>query len=207
MSGEAPVAPDGDGDASVYVHKPSLMGAPWELRLEPDALAWRSGQLAGRVRYDRVIRVRLSFRPLTLQARRFVTELWHRDGAARTSRFTSKLTISSTTWVSLMEQTPQDAAYGDFVRALHRRIAATGGDVSFLAGSPALLYWPGLVIFLGAVAALAVLILRALALGEYAGAALLGGFLALFVWQTGNFFLRNRPGRYRPDVLPNWLVP
>jgi hypothetical protein len=175
------------------------MGAPWELRLEPDALAWRTGRLAGRVRYDRVTRVRLSFRPLTLQSRRFVMELWHRDGP--------KLTIASTTWVSLVEQAPQDAAYGAFVRALHGRIAAAGGEVAFLAGSPALLYWPGLAIFLGALAAMAVLTLRALAVDEYAGAALLGGFLALFLWQTGNFFLRNRPARYRPDALPPALVP
>jgi hypothetical protein len=24
----------------VYIHKPSLMGAPWELRLRPEALEW-----------------------------------------------------------------------------------------------------------------------------------------------------------------------
>jgi hypothetical protein len=27
------------------------------------------------------------------------------------------------------------------------------------------------------------------------------------VWQSGTYFLRNRPGRYRPDALPKELVP
>jgi hypothetical protein len=201
MSGTPPrdeTAAAGAAD-HVYVFKPSLMAAPWELRLGADALTWHSGRREGRMLYSRITRVRLSFRPLTLQTRRFVTELWHRDGP--------KLSLASTTWVSLVEQAPQDAAYGAFVRALHQRIAAAGGTVSFLAGSPPVLYWPGVVIFAVAVASLAVLIVRALLVDEHAGAALLGGFLALLLWQTGSFFLRNRPGRYRPDALPQWLVP
>ena len=32
-------------------------------------------------------------------------------------------------------------------------------------------------------------------------------FLALFVWQSGGYFKRNRPGRYRPDAPPKELVP
>ena len=35
--------PDG-GEDPVYIHKPSLMGAPWELHLRPDALEWRTGR-------------------------------------------------------------------------------------------------------------------------------------------------------------------
>jgi len=34
-----------------------------------------------------------------------------------------------------------------------------------------------------------------------------GGFFALFAWQSGTYFRRNRPGRYRPDGLPRDLVP
>jgi hypothetical protein len=29
----------------------------------------------------------------------------------------------------------------------------------------------------------------------------------LLVWQSGTYFKRNRPGRYRPDAVPNDLVP
>ena len=42
----------------LYTHKPSLMGAAWELRLRPDALEWRTGQHRGRIPYARISRVR-----------------------------------------------------------------------------------------------------------------------------------------------------
>ena len=51
------------------------------------------------------------------------------------------------------------------------------------------------------------LIVRALDTGAYSGAAVVGAFFALFVWQSGTYFWRNRPGHYRPDALPTELVP
>ena len=144
-------------------------------------------------------RIRLSFRPVTMQTRRFVTEIWW-PGAPR-------LSIASTSWRSLVEQAAQDHDYGAFVRELNARVAAAGGATSFETGVPPFLYWPGVVVFVGVAAGLAVLTLRALALGTYSGAALVAGFLALFVWQSGVYFKRNRPGRYRPDAPPNELVP
>jgi hypothetical protein len=182
-----------------YVYKPSLMGAAWELRLRPDALEWRTGRHHGRIPYDGITRIRLSFRPVTMQTRRFVTEIWW-PGAPR-------LSIASTSWRSLVEQAAQDHDYGAFVRALNARVAAAGGATSFETGVPPFLYWPGVVVFVGVAAGLAVLTLRALALGVYSGAALVAAFLALFVWQSGGYFKRNRPGRYRPDAPPKELVP
>jgi hypothetical protein len=187
-----------DGDLR-YVYKPSLMGAAWELRLRPDALEWRTGRHQGRIPYDRITRVRLSFRPVTMQTRRFVTEIWW-PGAPR-------LSIASTSWRSLVEQAAQDHDYGAFVREFNARVAAAGGAASFETGVPVLLYWPGVVVFVGVAAGLAVLTLRALASGTYSGAALVAGFLALFVWQSGGYFRRNRPGRYRPEAPPKELVP
>jgi hypothetical protein len=191
--------PAATGDDPFYSYKPSLMGAAWELRLRPDALEWRMGRHEGRVPYGRIARVRLSFRPVTMQTRRFVTEIWPTGGP--------RLSIASTSWRSLVEQTPQDQAYGAFIRELHRRMAAAGSEASFETGLPAMLYWPGLVVFAGAALALAALTVRALQIGELAGAAFVGGFFALFVWQSGNYFRRNRPGRYRADALPAYLVP
>jgi hypothetical protein len=187
------------GDDPVYAYKPSLMGAPWELRLRPDALAWQMGRHEGRIPYGRIRRVRLSYRPVTMQTRRFVTEIWPMDGP--------RLTIASTSWRSLVEQGTQDDAYGAFVKELHRRIAAAGAPAAFEAGSAALLYWPGVVIFVAGTLALAALTVRALMVEAYAGAAFVGGFLGLFLWQSGNYFWRNRPGTYRPDALPKELVP
>src|SRR5262245_3267024 len=96
-----------------YAYKPSLLGAAWEFRLRPDALEWQAGCHAGAISYDRIARVRLSFRPVSMQTRRFVTEIWPATGG--------RLSIPSTSWRNLVEQTRQDQAYGAFVRALHRR--------------------------------------------------------------------------------------
>ena len=183
----------------VYIHKPSLMGAPWELRLRPEALEWRTGRHEGRIPYARVTRVRLSFRPVTMQTRRFLAEVWSAGGP--------RLSIASTSWRSMVEQAAQDQAYGAFMRELHRRIAAAGATPAYDRGSPALLYWPGLAVFVGVVAGFAVLIVQALNIGAYGGAAVVGAFFALFAWQGGTYFWRNRPGRYRPDALPADLVP
>jgi hypothetical protein len=196
--------PPGPSDDPLYSYKPSLMGAAWEFRLRPDVLEWRMGRHEGRVPYGRIARVRLSFRPVTMQTRRFVTEVWPAEGR--------RLSIVSASWRSMVEQETQDQAYGAFIRELHRRIAAAQGQtsreqVSFETGSPAVLYWPGLVIFVAVAATLALLTVRALQVGELAGAAFVGGFFGLFAWQSGQYFRRNRPGRYRPEALPPSLVP
>ena len=183
----------------VYHYKPSLAGAAWEFHLRPDALEWRTGWRDGRVPYGRIKRVRLTYRPATMQSWRFLTEIWPSDGP--------KLLIVSTSWRGLLEQAAQDTDYGAFVRELHRRIAGAGSPAAFDAGSPAIFYWPGAVVFLGVALALAALTVRALQIGPLAGAAVVGGFLALFLWQSGNYFWRNRPGRYRPEAVPDHLVP
>jgi hypothetical protein len=63
------------------------------------------------------------------------------------------------------------------------------------------------VVLAGAGLGIAALAVRALQIGALAGAAFIAAFLALFLWQAGGFFLRNRPGRYRPDAVPPLLLP
>jgi len=187
------------GDDPAYSYKPSLLGAAWQFRLRPDALEWQAGRYQGRMPYGRIARVRLSFRPVTMQTRRFVTEIWPPGGA--------KLSIQSTSWRSLVEQETQDRAYGAFVRELHRRLATAGAEISFETGVPPVVYWPGLAVFAVLTLGLAALALRALQIGQLSGAALVGGLLVLLLWQSGGYFRRNRPGRYRPDALPGELMP
>jgi hypothetical protein len=191
-------AEDADGDP-VYVYKPSLVGAPLEFRLAADAFEWRKGRHAGRTPYDRIRRIRLSFRPATMQNHRFLTEVWLADGP--------KLQIASTSWRSMMEQERLDAAYTAFLTELHRRVGAAGGAPLLQTGSPALLYWPGVVMFIGVLLALAALIVRALQSQAWSGGAFVAAFLALFLWQAGGFFRRNRPGTYRADAVPAQVLP
>jgi hypothetical protein len=189
-------APGGD---LIYAYKPSLMGAPFEFRLASDAFEWRKGSFSGRTPYNRIRRIRLGFRPITMQNHRFLTEVWPLEGP--------KLQIASTSWKSLVEHERLDAAYRAFVTELSRRIGAAGAETLFHTGSPVLLYWLGLVVFAGASLALAVLVVRALQVTAWGGAAFIAAFLALFLWQAGAFFHRNRPGTFRPESVPPQVLP
>jgi hypothetical protein len=182
-----------------YSFRPSVFGAPWEFSLTPAGLAWSVGRRSGRVPYGQIRKIRLSFRPLTLQGQRYLVEIWPEQGA--------KLTMSSLSWKSMIEQERQDEAYRAFVAALHEKLRAAGATARFECGLPVYLYWPGIVIFALANAVFAVLAMRAALAGSYGAAAFVGGFLALFGWRIGRYFLDNRPGLYRPDALPAMLVP
>lgn len=182
-----------------YVYRPSLLGAPWEFSLAGDGLHWASGRKSGHIPLRSIRRLRLSYRPASMQSHRFMTELW--------AERAPKLKILSSSWKSLMEQERLDQNYVDFIGELHRRIAVAAASARFEQGSHPALYWPGLILFSGVAFALAWLVVRALQAGTNAGAAFVGAFLALFLWQGGNFFRRNRPGRYRPEALPAALMP
>jgi hypothetical protein len=190
---------DPDRDDPIYVYKPSLMSAPWEFRLEPEGLAFNVGRISGVVRYERIKRVRLSFRPVTMQSHRFLTEIWSEDFP--------KIPIASVSWRSIAEQARQDAPYTAFVTELHRRLAAAGSHATFTIGMPRPLFALGVVVFAGATLGLAALTVRGLQTGEWRGAAIVGGFFLLFAWQAGNYFRRNRPGSYRPDAVPPGALP
>jgi hypothetical protein len=182
-----------------YRYRPSVFGAFREFSLTEGGIHWAAGLRSGNIPFDRVRRLRLSYRPHSMQSHRFVTELWA-DG-------TPKLLISSSSYKSMMEQERLDGAYSSFVRELHRRIARANGATQFERGSNPLVYWLGVVIFTGAAIGLAALSVRALQAGATTSAAIVGAFLAFYLWQAGNFFRRNRPGTYRPDALPADVMP
>jgi hypothetical protein len=186
-------------DDQVYTYRPSLLGAPWSFRLTPTGLAWEAGRKSGLVPYRDVRRLRLSFRPISMQTQRYQTEIW--------AERAPKLAIISSSWKSMVEQERLDKSYSAFVTALHRRLAACDAPASYEQGSNPILYWPGLAVFSAMSFGLAFLIMRALQSDAMAGAAFIAAFLALFLWHGGNYFRRNRPGVYSPDALPELLVP
>jgi hypothetical protein len=186
-------------DNATYTFRPSLLGAPWEFKLTDDAIAWVAGSKSGHVPFRNVRRLRMSYRPANMQAHRFMTELWA-DGAP-------KLRIVSSSWKSAVVQERLDKPYSAFVTELHWRIARAGGATILERGGNRMIYWPGLIVFAGVTLASALLIVRALQTDAMGGAAFIGGFCLLFLWQGGNFFRRNWPGVYRPDVLPAELMP
>jgi hypothetical protein len=118
-----------------------------------------------------------------------------------------KLQIASTSWKSLVEHERFDAAYRAFVTELCRHAGAAGGQTLFQAGSPAVVYWLGLLVLAGAAFALAGLTVRALQVEAWSGAAFIAAFLAFFLWQAGTFFRRNRPGIFPPTAVPEAVLP
>jgi len=118
-----------------------------------------------------------------------------------------RCTSMNLTWKSMVEQVRQDRPYAAFVMELNRRIALAAPPARFEQGSNPVLYWPGLIVFASVALGLAFLVVRALQADTKAGAAFVGCFLMLMLWQGGNFFRRNRPGVYRPEALPADLLP
>jgi hypothetical protein len=193
---------DRAGDAAegtAYAYRSSMFGAAREFRLTGDGIAWTAGRRSGLIPFRAIRRLRMSFKPANMQWQRFLIEVWA-DGAP-------KLEIVSTSWKSMVEQERPDKPYAAFVTELHRRIALAAGPVRFEQGSNPLLYWPRLIALVGVALGLAFLIVRALQADAKGGAAFIGCFLLLFLWQGGNFFRRNRPGLYRPEALPPELMP
>jgi hypothetical protein len=186
-------------ESLAYSYRPSLLGAAFEFKLSGDGIDWSAGRKSGHLKYRDIRRVRLSYRPTSMQSHRFMTELWA-EGAP-------KLQIISTTWKSMVEQVRMDGPYSAFVAELHRRIALAAPPAQFEQGSNPMLYWPGLIVFAGVALGLAFLVVRALQADTKAGAAFVGCFFLLMLWQGGNFFRRNRPGVYRPEAPPTDLLP
>jgi hypothetical protein len=191
-------APAANEDRS-YSYRPSLLGGAWEFRLTDRGIDWSAGQRSGHVAWRDIRRVRMSFRPVSMQSQRYLTEIWA-TGAP-------KLEIVSSSWKSMVEQERLDAPYSAFIAELHRCLAQANSSAHFVQGSHPLLYWPGLVIFASVGLGLAALFVRTLQAKTLGGAAFVGFFLALFLWQGGNFFRRNRPGVYRADAPPPELMP
>lgn len=191
--------PGGDTAEIQYAYKPRLLGAPWVLRLEPDALHWSGGGVSGRIPYADIRQIRLAFRPVTMQSYRFLAEIW--------SERSPKVPIASASWKSMIEQERLDDSYSRFIRALHERIAEAGGTPRLLAGAIPFLYWPGFAIFLGICIAMVGLIARAILQGETAAMLFLLGFFVLVLWQLGMFFKRNLPRRYTLGAIPRDVLP
>ena len=182
-----------------YAYRPSLLGAGCAYRLTPVGIAWDVGAKSGVVPYRDIRYIRMAYRPAAMQQHRFVTEVRAASGP--------RLTIASTSWKSLVEQERLDLNYTTFVTELHRRVARDGTGAVCETGGNAVKYWIGVVVFCGVALGLAGLTVRVMQLADWGGAAIVGFFLAVFLWQSGNYFRRNRPRRYDPAVPPAELLP
>lgn len=160
---------------------------------------WRLGRRSGVWPYSEISAIRLSYRPVWLQAHRFRADIRHSGGA--------RLSMLSTSWQTAALMKPQDHDYRAFITKLHARLAIAGTKARFEGGLGRKAYAAALVLLAFIGFAVAGLVVRALVTGQFAGALFLTGFAALFAWQVGGFVRRNRPLAYDLEHLPQALLP
>ena len=182
-----------------YAYKASLIGAVHQFELTDSGLAWRIAGKSGVWPYAGISAIRLSYRPVSMQSRRFRADIENADAA--------RIVILSTSWQTASLMTPQDRDYRVFLTELHRRMAEAGSNAALIGGLGPRVYAAAIVLLTLLAIAMAGLFVRAIATGEWAGALFLIGFAALFAWQIGGFVARNRPQAYGFDHLPQALLP
>lgn len=184
-------------DGRSYFYRASLMGPAYRFELTDDGLVWRIGRRSGTWPYADIASVRLSYRPMAMQRRRYSADLRNRGGRRLKMFSTSKQTAA------LME--PQ-FGYPAFITTLHQRLAEAGSTATLSAGIKPLTF-KVLVTALALLGlAMAALLIRALFVGEFAGVVFIVLLSALFGWQGWDFLRRNRPRSYTFDDVPKDLL-
>jgi hypothetical protein len=182
-----------------YAYKASLIGSAHQFELTDAGLSWQISGRSGVWAYTDIASIRLSYRPSSMQSRRFRADI-NRKGGGR-------IAVLSTTWQTVSLMAPQDHGYRAFITELHRRMAAAGGKAALVAGIGPKTYAAALAMLTFLAISMAGLLVRAVWIGEWYGALFLVGFAALFTWQIGGFVRRNRPRTYDFDHLPEALLP
>jgi hypothetical protein len=182
-----------------YTYKASLIGAAHQFELTEEGLSWQVGSKSGVWPYGDIAAIRLSYRPVSMQSRRYRADI---ENVNR-----QRVTILSTSWQTVALMAPQDRDYRAFIGQLHQRMEKAGSKAALIGGLKPPIYAAGIVLLALVGIAIAGLLIRAIATGEFTGALFLVGFAALFGWQIGGFIQRNRPRTYRFDHLPETLLP
>jgi hypothetical protein len=182
-----------------YAFKASLIGAAHRFELGDQGLSFHIGGRSAVWPYADIAAIRLSFRPVSMQAHRFRADIVHQGGA--------RLVLLSASWQTAALMAPQDHDYRAFMLALHARMAKAGSRPALSGGLGRGAYAAGLVLLALVAVAMAGLVLRALVTGEFVAALFLLGFAALFGWQVGGFIRRNRPQTYTFETIPTTLLP
>jgi hypothetical protein len=199
QSPDQPTPAAANAPGSSYVYKASLVGSAHRFELTGRGLSWHVGGRSGVWPYAEFAAVRLSYRPVSMQPRRFRADIDNINGA--------RIAVLSTTWTTVTLMAPQDRDYRAFITQLHRRLEEAGSRAELVGGLRPVLYHAGVAMLAIVAVSMTGLLIRALATGEWAGALFLIGFAALFGWQIGGFIRRNRPRRYTFDELPEELLP
>ena len=193
-------ATEGEGARTIsYAYKASLISSAYQFELTDAGLSWQMGRRSGVWPYADIASIRLSYRPMSMQSRRFRADIEKAGG--------ERIAILSTTWQTVSLMTPQDQDYRAFVIELHRRMKAAGSKASLIGGIGTVTYAMAVAVLVLLAIAMVGLFVRALATSEFVGALFLVGMAVWFAWTIGGFIKRNRPRGYSFDQLPETLLP
>jgi hypothetical protein len=193
-------AGEGEGARTIsYAFKASLISSAYQFELTDAGLSWQMGRRSGMWPYADIASIRLSYRPMSMQPRRFRADIERAGG--------ERIAIFSTTWQTISLMTPQDEGYRAFITELHRRMRAAGSKASLIGGIGTVTYAMAVAMLVLLAIAMIGLLVRALATSEFTGALFLIGIAIWFAWTIGGFIKRNRPRRYSFDALPETLLP
>jgi hypothetical protein len=182
-----------------YDYKASLIGSAHQFELTDAGLSWQISGRSGVWAYTDIASIRLSYRPSSMQSRRFRADINGKHG--------HRIAVLSTTWQTVSLMAPQDHGYRAFITELHRRMATAGSNAALVAGIGPKTYVAALAMLTFLAVSMTGLFVRAVWTGEWYGALFLVGFAALFTWQIGGFVRRNRPRTYDFGHLPEALLP
>jgi hypothetical protein len=186
-----------------YAYKASLIGSAHRFELTDAGLAWQIGGKSGVWPYAGISEIRLSYRPVSMQSRRFRADI----ESASQGVSQGHLVLFSISWQTAALMAPQDQDYRVFITQLHARMKQAGSNAVLVGGLRPRIYAAAIVLLVLLAIAMTGLLVRAIATGELAGILFLLGFAALFIWQVGGFVRRNRPRAYTFDNLPMALLP
>lgn len=182
-----------------YAYKASLIGAAHRFELADEGMTWLIAGKSGLWPYADICAIRLSYRPVSMQSRRFRADIDHVSGG--------RIAVLSTTWQTAALMAPQDHDYRVFIAQLHERMEKAGSRAALIGGLRPRIFAAAIVFLTLVAIAISGLLVRAIATGEFAGVLFLLGFAALFAWQIGGFVRRNKPQAYTFDRLPEALLP
>ena len=191
---------EGEGARTIsYAYKASLISSAYQFELTDAGLAWQMGRRSGVWPYADIGSIRLSYRPMSMQSRRFRADIERAGG--------ERIAVLSTTWQTVSLMTPQDQGYRTFITELHRRMREAGCKASLIGGIGTVTYAMAVAMLVLLAVAMIGLLVRALVTSEFTGALFLVGIAVWFAWTIGGFITRNRPRGYSFDALPETLLP
>jgi hypothetical protein len=183
----------------LYSHRAKPFTTSLDLRLTATHLSAERGNSHQTYPLDRIERIRLFFSPRNSAREIFVCEVRATDGAS--------VRFDNLSWISLVQTERLDHGFRRFVLELVTRAAASNPAIRLECGISALRFRLMQVAGFGLLAALLVAAGYAASNGSSVVALACLGLSVYFGFWLRSFLVRNRPGTFTADSVPDRVLP